>query len=122
MIKSILTVAAIAMTSAPAFAEDVTSPIPAPQASEGQQPQSRFVTNALAVVPIKDNASCRSKTNEIFSKFNIGAGKENENAQWATLKKGQALVWCRNSEAVISVTGLNYDMVTKLRDKLKETF
>jgi hypothetical protein len=46
----------------------------------------------------------------------------NDNDQWAIVNGMRTLVWCRNTEAIITVIGFNVDSLTELRDEIKKAF
>jgi hypothetical protein len=132
MIKTILTTAAIALTAAPVLAENVTSPFAVPTMTpksvnfgfSSSVAASEVVPSmALSAVNIANNISCRSRARAKY--FELGArdmSNDTSNAQWAIVGNMQAVVWCRDIQAVIAVAGSNYSAVAELRDELQKVF
>ena len=127
MIKSILTAAAIALTAAPVFADTVTSPKAKPVDENlmfGAFVNDTVVPSmALGVVNITSNISCRAKARSKY--FELGArdmSKDDSNSQWGTVGSMQAVVWCRDTQAVLSVAGNSFNSVTELRDEIQKAF
>jgi len=127
MIKTILTAAAIALTTAPVLAENVTSPTAAPKSANfsfsSVSTEGVVPSMALAAVNITNNISCRAKARSKY--FELSArdmSNETSNGQWATIGSMQAVVWCRDTQAVISVAGSSYNAVAELRDELQKAF
>ena len=128
MIKSILTAATIALTAAPVFADTAQSPKSntPPAATFG------FVSSAGSDVPpamalntvnITSNISCRAKARSKY--FELGArdmSKDDSNAQWGTVGTMQAVVWCRDTQAIIAVAGSNQSSAVELRDEIVKAF
>jgi hypothetical protein len=78
---------------------------------------------SLYAVNIANNIACRSKARSKY--FELGArdmSSENLNAQWGTVGSMQAVVWCRDSQAIIAVAGANYDSVKEVRDEIVKAF
>ena len=76
-----------------------------------------------SVVGIPNNISCRSKTRAKY--FEVGArdmsGAE-DNVQWGTVGSMKALVWCRDTQAIIVISGQNVNSINELREELKKAF
>jgi hypothetical protein len=143
MINNILLAAAVAIPvtpfCAPILAEEVTSPKPvvmasAPVKSEvGGRTAATFgalssggstpPSMSLGVRSTPNNIACRNTARSKF--FELGArdmSDSNSNSQWATVGNMKVLVWCRDTQAIISVAGDNYDSVTEVRDVLGKAF
>ena len=132
MIKSMLLAASIAVPTicAPVLAEEVSSPksAPAPTSTLGVVGSFSGGGNtppalSLYAVNINNNIACRSKARSKY--FELGArdmSSENLNAQWGTVGSMQAVVWCRDSQAIIGVAGASYDAVKELRDEIAKAF
>jgi hypothetical protein len=135
MINNILLAAAVAIPvtplCAPILAGEVTSPKPVVVASVptagtfsalssgGSNPPSM----SLGVRSTPNNIACRNTARSKF--FELGArdmSDSNNNSQWATVGNMKVLVWCRDTQAIISVAGDNYDSVTEVRDVLGKAF
>ncbi len=134
MIKSMLLAASIVVPTicAPVLAEEVSSPKSVPVtatlasvgtvgafSSGGSTPPAM----SLYAVNITNNIACRSKARSKY--FELGArdmSSENLNAQWGTIGSMQAVVWCRDSQAIIAVAGSNYDSVKEVRDEIVKAF
>ncbi len=137
MIKSMLIAAAVAVPSnplcSPILAEEITSPktnsTPAAVFSAAPAAAS-FSTNnsvppslALASVNIANNIACRARARAKY--FELGArdmSNDTSNGQWGIIGTMQAVVWCRDSQAVIAVAGNNYNSVSELRDEIQKAF
>ena len=134
MIKSMLLAASIAVPTicAPVLAEEVSSPKPVPVTATatlasvgtvGAFSGSTPPAMSLYAVNITNNIACRSKARSKY--FELGArdmSSENLNAQWGTIGSMQAVVWCRDSQAIIAVAGSNYDSVKEVRDEIVKAF
>jgi len=136
MIKSMLIAAFIAVPSnllcSPILAEEITSPkttaIPMTAAWSSAPTSAVSSSNippalSLYAVNINNNISCRAKARAKY--FELGArdmSNDTSNAQWGTIGNMQAVVWCRDSQAVIAVAGNSYDSVKELRDELAKSF
>lgn len=76
-----------------------------------------------SIVGVSNNISCRTKARAKY--FEVGArdmsGPE-DNAQWGTVGSMKALVWCRDTQAVIIVGGQSVGGINELRDELKRAF
>jgi hypothetical protein len=131
MIKSMLLAASIAVPTicAPVLAEEVSSPksvpVTATLASVGAFSGGGSTPPAMSLyaVNITNNIACRSKARSKY--FELGArdmSSENLNAQWGTIGSMQAVVWCRDSQAIIAVAGSNYDSVKEVRDEIVKAF
>jgi hypothetical protein len=128
MIKTILTATAIALTSTPVLADTVQSPktTQAPSANSfGFSSLGGTTPPALTLYAISStsNISCRSKARSKY--FELGArdmSKDDSNAQWATVGTMQAVVWCRDTQAIIAVAGSNQTSVVELRDEIAKAF
>ena len=128
MIKTILTATAIALTSTPVLADTVQSPktTQAPSANSfGFSSLGGTTPHALTLYARSStsNISCRSKARSKY--FELGArdmSDSNNNSQWATVGNMRVLVWCRETQAIISVAGNSYDSVTEVRDVLGNAF
>jgi hypothetical protein len=134
MIKSMLLTASIAVSTicAPVLAEEVSSPKSVPVTATlasvaavgafsngGNTPPAM----SLYAVNIANNIACRSKARSKY--FELSArdmSNETLNAQWATIGSMQAVVWCRDSQAIIAVAGSNYDSVKEVRDEIVKAF
>jgi hypothetical protein len=134
MIKSMLLAASIAVSTicAPVLAEEVSSPKSVPVTATlasvaavgafsngGNTPPAM----SLYAVNIANNIACRSKARSKY--FELSArdmSNETLNAQWATIGSMQAVVWCRDSQAIIAVAGSNYDSVKEVRDEIVKAF
>ena len=134
MIKSMLFTASIAVSTicAPVLAEEVSSPKSVPVTATlasvaavgafsngGNTPPAM----SLYAVNIANNIACRSKARSKY--FELSArdmSNETLNAQWATIGSMQAVVWCRDSQAIIAVAGSNYDSVKEVRDEIVKAF
>lgn len=143
MFNNILLAAAVTIPvtplCAPILAEEVTSPKPvvmasAPVKSEvGNRTSGMFSafssggstppSMSLGVRATPNNISCRNAARSKM--FELGArdmSDSNNNSQWATVGNMKVLVWCRDTQAIISVAGDNYDSVTEVRDVLGKAF
>ena len=106
MIKKLLLGAAILGTATPSFAQTQTAPI-----------------ISVAVVNISSNIACRNKTRAKY--FELGGtrmAEPNSNTQWATINGISALVWCRETQAVINTAGYDSNSVYELRDEIMKAF
>jgi len=104
MIKQLLLGATILATATPSFA------LGAPVIS-------------AAVTTISSNVACRNKARSKY--FELGArdmSNDTSNAQWATVGNMQAVVWCRDTQAVIAVAGGSFNAVGELRDEISKAF
>lgn len=143
MLKNILfaAVVTIPVTSfcAPILAEEVTSPKPVVMASAPIKSQvdgrtsgvfSAFNSGvstppimSLGVRTTSNNIACRNTARSKL--FELGArdmSDSNNNSQWATVGNMRVLVWCRDTQVIISVAGSNYDSVTEARDVIGNAF
>ena len=130
MIKSMLLAATVAIPvnplCAPILAEEITSPKSVPAAfagmsafSNGNNPPAM----SLYAVNIANNIACRNKARSKY--FELGArdmSRDDSNAQWGTVGSMQALVWCRDTQAIIAVSGVNYESVRELREEIQKAF
>jgi hypothetical protein len=85
--------------------------------------QTSVATGSLTSSVISSNISCRNKARSKY--FELGAtnmSNPNDNDQWAIVNGMRTLVWCRNTEAIITVIGFNVDSLTELRDEIKKAF
>lgn len=109
MIKTILTAVAVALTSTPVLAEtsgDNTAPI-----------MSLYSTS------IVNNILCRNKARSKYFEFSArDMSASDSNSQWATIGSLKAVVWCRDTQAIIAVSGFNYNSVVELRDEIVKGF
>ena len=142
MIKTML-IAAVAVPSsplcAPVLAEQTTSPKPVVVASvpvkstTGNPPATMFSslvggesnppTMSLYEVAVNNNIACRNAARTKF--FELGArdmSTSDNNAQWGIVNNMRALVWCRDTRAIIVVAGQNYDSVREVREALQKAF
>ena len=136
MINNILLAAAVSIPvtplCAPLLAEEVTSPKTIPTVSA---PAAAFVgglgetgsmppTMALYSTSVANNIACRNAARSKF--FELGAKDmlpSDSNAQWGTIVTNmRALVWCRETQAIIAVTGYNYNSVVEVRDEIEKAF
>lgn len=86
-------------------------------------PPSSPPSMSLAAVNIANNISCRSKARAKYFELNArDMSNETSNGQWATVGNMQAVVWCRDNQAVIAVAGSSYNSVTELRDEIQKAF
>ena len=106
MIKKLLLGAAILGTATPSLAQTQAPP-----------------TISVAVANISSNIACRNKTRAKY--FELGATRmadPNSNTQWATINGMSALVWCRETQAVINTAGFDSNSVYELRDEILKVF
>ena len=106
MIKKLLLGAAILGIATPSFAQTQNPP-----------------TISVAVANVSSNIACRNKIRAKY--FELGATRmadANSNTQWATINGMSALVWCRDTQAVINTAGSNYNSVYELRDEIFKIF
>jgi hypothetical protein len=85
--------------------------------------QTSVPTGTLTSVSISSNISCRNKSRSKY--FELGAtnmSNADDNGQWAIINGMRTLVWCRNTEAIITVIGFNLDSMNELRDEIKKAF
>jgi len=129
MIKTILTATAVALTSTPVFADSITAPTASPTVKSSSfgfsssAPADIVPSLSLAAVNINNNISCRARARAKY--FELGArdmSRDDSNAQWGTVGNMQAVVWCRDTQAVIAVTGASFNSVTELRDEIRKVF
>ena len=135
MINNILLAAAVAIPvtplCAPILAEEVTSPktiptVASPSAFVGGLGETGSMppTMALYSKSVANNIACRNAARSKF--FELGAkdmSSSNENAQWGTIGTNmRALVWCRETQVIIAVTGYNYNSVSEARDEIVKAF
>lgn len=133
MINNILLAAAVAIPVTPYCAPilakgDVKSPIPAVSAPFGGAVSALGTYDgppsmAVTTVETPNAITCRQRARAKY--FELGAtdmSKDTENAQWGTFGNIQALVWCRGTEAVISVSGRSFNAVVEVKDELKKAF
>lgn len=143
MFNNILLAAAVTIPvtplCAPILAEEATSPKPvviasAPVKSEvGGRTSGMFSafssggstppSMSLGVRATPNNIACRNTARSKL--FELGArdmSDSNNNSQWATVGNMRVLVWCRDTQAIISVAGNSYDSVTEVRDVLGNAF
>ena len=142
MFKSML-IAAIAVPSsplcAPVLAEQTTSPKPVvvasvPAKSSNTTPpatmfsalvggESNPPSMSLYEVGVTNNIACRNAARSKF--FELGArdmSTSDNNAQWGIVNNMRAVVWCRDTRAIIAVAGQNYDSVREVREALQKAF
>ena len=135
MINNILLAAAVTLPvtplCAPLLAEEVTSPktiptVSSPAAFVGGLGETGSMppTMALYSTSVANNIACRNAARSKF--FELGAkdmSSSNENAQWGTIGTNmRALVWCRETQVIIAVTGYNYNSVSEARDEIVKAF
>lgn len=144
MINNFLIVAAITIPvtpfCAPLLAEEITSPKPISALASSPAPKSATFSSmssvlgssgsesippsmSLGVRVVQNNIACRNTARSKF--FELGArdmSSSDSNSQWAIIGNMRAIVWCRDNQAVISVSGYNYDSVTEVRDILGKAF
>jgi len=104
MIKKLLLGAAILGIASPSFAQ--TAPI-----------------IAVGVSNISSNVACRNKIRSKY--FELGGTRladANSNTQWATINGISALVWCRETQAIINTAGSDSNSVYELRDEIMKAF
>ena len=129
-----LIAAAVAVPSnplcAPILAGEINSPkVVTPMSAAFAAPTLAFSppssppSMSLAAVNIANNISCRSKARAKYFELNArDMSNETSNGQWATVGNMQAVVWCRDNQAVIAVSGSSYNSVTELRDEIQKAF
>ena len=137
MINNILLAAAVAIPvtplCAPILAGEATSPKPVVVASTPAKSAAMFSSlssggstppsMSLGVRSTPNNIACRNTARSKL--FELGArdmSDSNNNSQWATVGNMRVLVWCRDTQAIISVAGSNYDSVTEARDVIGNAF
>ena len=138
MLNNILLAAAVSIPvnplCAPVLAEEITSPKEVPAAFAGMSKPAAFgaftgtsdtpPTMALYSTSVTNNIACRNAARSKF--FELGAknmSSSNENAQWGTIGTNmRALVWCRETQVIIAVTGYNYNSVSEARDEIVKAF
>jgi len=136
MISNILLAAAVAIPvtplCAPVLAENITSPktspVTVPTAAFGalgssDGGESMPPTMALYETNVSNNIACRNAARSKY--FELGArdlSSSDSNSQWATIGNMRAVVWCRDTRAIISVTGYNYNSVVEARDAIVKAF
>lgn len=133
MINNLLLAAAVSIPvtplCAPVLAENIDSPktipaLAAPAAfsaalSGGNTPPSMY----LAVRSINNNIACRNTARAKY--FEVGArdmSDSNSNSQWGTVGSMQAVVWCRDTQAIIAVAGGTGNSAEELRDTIANGF
>ena len=84
-------------------------------------------TNVPAVTAyvstINSNIACRNKVRAKY--FELGAtnmSNSNDNAQWANINGMKALTWCRDTQAIIVVSGSDNSSIGELRDEILKVF
>ena len=114
---------------APILAEEITSPKSVPTATAAFGGMSSFSnTNtppamSLYAVNIANNIACRNKARSKYFELNArDMSRDDSNAQWGTVGSMQALVWCRDTQAIIAVSGVNYESVRELREEIQKAF
>ncbi len=131
MIKSALLAAAIALPCSPVLAQGIESPKSAPVVQSANVPAlmgsfgggNTPPAISLYAVNISNNISCRSKARSKYFELNArDMSKDDSNAQWGTVGTMQAVVWCRDSQAIIAVAGDSYSSVKELRDEIVKAF
>jgi len=133
MINNILLAAAVSIPvtalCAPVLAENVTSPAqkqvsaPVNAAFGGLGEVNTPPALTLSVRGINNNIACRNAARSKY--FELGArdmSASDSNTQWGTVGNMQAVVWCRDSYAVIGVAGQNNSSVVELRDAVAKAF
>ena len=78
---------------------------------------------AVGVSPVASNIVCRNKA--ISKYFELGAknmSDVNSNSQWSIISNMRALVWCRDTQAFIAVSGPDNNAVGELRDEILKVF
>lgn len=80
-------------------------------------------TFATGVVNISSNVACRNKARSKY--FELGAtnmSDANANSQWATINGMRTSVWCRETHAIITVSGFDVSAITELRDEIQKAY
>jgi hypothetical protein len=80
-----------------------------------------FIT--VSVVGTENSISCRIRARSKY--LELGArdvSRAESNSQWGTVGSMQALVWCRDTQAIIVVGGPDNGSVVELRDEIKKAF
>ena len=115
------------LLSAVASATLITSPLPSPSPKSPSALMGMGVSSVpsltASVVNISNNISCRSKARAKY--FELGArdmSNSEDNGQWGTVGNMQALVWCRDTQAIIVVGGQSTNSINELRDEIKKAF
>lgn len=133
MFNNLLLAAAVSIPvtplCAPVLAENIDSPktvptVSAPAAfsaalSGGDNPPSMY----LAVRSINNNIACRNAARSKY--FEVGArdmSSSDNNSQWGTVGSMQAVVWCRDTQAIIVVAGGSGNSAEELRDTITKAF
>ena len=78
---------------------------------------------AVGSAVISSNIACRNKTRSKY--LELGAtnlSDSSSNSQWANINSMKTLVWCRDTQAVIVVSGSDFTAVTELRDEIFKIF
>lgn len=76
-----------------------------------------------SVVDITSNVSCRNKIRSKY--FELGAtnmSEANNNSQWAIINGLRVNVWCRETQAFITVAGFATNAIVELRDEISKAF
>ena len=135
MLNNILLAAAVTIPvnplCAPLLAEEVTSPKPVPTASAPAavfgglgETGSMPPTMALYATGVANNIACRNAARSKF--FELGArnmSSSDSNSQWGVIGTNiKAVVWCRETQAIIAVSGYNYNAVSEARDEIAKAF
>lgn len=104
MYRALLLSVAILGISSPSFAQSVP-------------------TFATGVVNIGSNVACRNKARSKY--FELGAtsmSDSNSNSQWATINGMRTSVWCRETQAFITVAGFDTNAIVELRDEIQKAY
>ena len=138
MLNNILLAAAVTIPvtplCAPLLAEEVTSPKEVPAALSGVNKSAAFggftgtndtpPTMALYATGVANNIACRNAARAKL--FELGArnmSSSDSNSQWGVIGTNmKAVVWCRETQAIIAVSGYNYNSVSEARDELAKAF
>lgn len=111
------------LLSAITTASLVTSPAPTKMVMSSMMAGDPVPSLTASVVGVPNNISCRSKARAKY--FEVGArdmSTPEDNAQWGTVGSMKALVWCRDTQAIIIVGGQSVNGINELRDELKRAF
>ena len=104
MIKQLVLGMAILGVASPSFAQSVP-------------------TFATSVVNISSNVACRNKArSKYFELSATNMSDPNNNSQWATINGMRTSVWCRETQAFITVAGFDVNAIVELRDELQKAY
>ena len=130
MINNILLAAAVSISvnslCAPVLAENVTSSEEVPAAFGNFTGTSDTPpTVVLYAIGVANNIACRNSARKKF--FELGArnkmSSSKNNSYWGTIGTNmRAVVWCRETQAIVAVTGYHYDSVIEVRNAIVNAF